>query len=426
MKARSSPGSAKRGLSVPVIVLLGLVIAVGGQPAAAWLSGFVEMGPPELGVITERHIFYASHLWPTVAGAAAIGIGLLSDRYGHVRAVTLGLLAFGLGSLGISVASDTLTLLGLVIVAWIAGTVSLANAQAVIYDHESGTRATRAIAIFFFVTWSLSSLTAASVRGPSVASPDGSLLNAAYSWLDTIWPWGLREFLLSWRGTILLTAIAAFVVLILAWRYLQDTKSRDEGAAPNEPPSMALDRNFWGLALIAAAAPFAFFGSYKYTWAHSKGFEYTTPTEILVASHTALPLGAMLALYIATNPQRERLLRYGVWFLIAAVLFDNFFINDPPSMLPVRLPYPLKGAFVVFVGITAGMIVPIATAAALEARRHQPAVAAGALIMVTPLPILLIFLVQFTLIDYIYAHRAVFALLILLIGLRLSRRPRLS
>ncbi|MDN4587484.1 Bcr/CflA family drug resistance efflux transporter [Xenophilus aerolatus] len=228
---RPSPGTARHAM------VLGLLTAIG--PFA------IDMYLPALPALTralhaDAHGAQASLMSFFFAlGAGQLIAGPLSDRFGRKRPLYLGLLVFGLASIGCALAPSLQVLVVLRFIQGLGACTAMVTPRAVVRDLYTGPDAARLMA---------SLLTVYSVS-PILAPLAGSAVASAF----------------GWRGVFaVLCALAVAALAMVAW-LLEETRPasvRRLGgwrAAVDGYRTPLADRQFLALALIASCAVGCFF-----------------------------------------------------------------------------------------------------------------------------------------------------------------------
>lgn len=218
-------------------MVLGLLTAIG--PFA------IDMYLPALPALTralhaDAHGAQASLMSFFFAlGAGQLIAGPLSDRFGRKRPLYLGLLVFGLASIGCALAPSLQVLVVLRFIQGLGACTAMVTPRAVVRDLYTGPDAARLMA---------SLLTVYSVS-PILAPLAGSAVASAF----------------GWRGVFaVLCALAVAALAMVAW-LLEETRpapARRLGglrAAVDGYRTLLADRQFLALALIASCAVGCFF-----------------------------------------------------------------------------------------------------------------------------------------------------------------------
>lgn len=172
-------------------------------------------------------------------GAGQLIAGPLSDRFGRKRPLYLGLLVFGLASIGCALAPNLEVLVALRCIQGLGACTAMVTPRAVVRDLYAGPQAAHLMASLLTV-YSVSPILAP-LAGTAVASAFG------------------------WRGVFaVLGALAVAALALVAWQ-LEETRpaaSRRAGgwrAATDGYRALLADRQFLALALIASCAVGCFF-----------------------------------------------------------------------------------------------------------------------------------------------------------------------
>lgn len=191
----SSPHPIARGEYARLVVVLGLLAAIGPLSTDVYLPAFPDMAT-ELGATN-------SQIQATLAGSL-IGLGVgqliagpLSDALGRRMPVIAGMAAHAVLSVGCALAGDINVLIVLRVLQGLAGTAAAVTAMAVVRDLFTGERAAALMSRLMLV------MGLAPVLAPSIG---GFMLNV-----------------MSWRGTFVFLAAAGIVLLLAAAFWLPET-----------------------------------------------------------------------------------------------------------------------------------------------------------------------------------------------------------
>ena len=201
----SSSEPIPRGAYVRLVVVLGLLAAIGPLSTDVYLPAFPDMAR-ELGATN-------SQIQATLAGSL-IGLGVgqlvagpLSDALGRRLPVIVGMAAHALFSVGCALAGDIEVLIVLRVLQGLAGTAAAVTAMAVVRDLFTGERAATLMSRLMLV------MGLAPVLAPTVG--------------------GFMLQIMSWRGTFVFLAAAGVVLLLAAVFWLPETHPAERRMPPH-------------------------------------------------------------------------------------------------------------------------------------------------------------------------------------------------
>lgn len=195
VRALPSEGSIPHGTYVRLVVVLGLLAAIGPLSTDVYLPAFPSMAAE----LAASH----SQVQATLAGSL-IGLGIgqlvsgpLSDSLGRRLPVISGMAAHTLLSVWCALADNIQLLIALRVLQGLAGTAAAVTALAVVRDLFTGERAATLMSRLMLV------MGLAPVLAPSVG--------------------GVMLRLMSWRGTFVFLAVAGLVLMLAALLWLPET-----------------------------------------------------------------------------------------------------------------------------------------------------------------------------------------------------------
>ncbi len=220
-----SPSGPSR---LQVVLVLGALISLGPLSIDMYLPAFPEIAR-ELDVGDSRVQLTLTGMLLGLAVGQLI-IGPASDAFGRKRPLLLGLTAHALASVLCAVAPSVEMLAGVRLVQGFAGAAVTVTAMAMVRDQFEGIEVARVMSRLMLV------MGAAPMLAPTLGS-------AVLAWFD-------------WRGIFAVLAVAAVLLIILAWLGLRETlppagrRSARIGASLRTYRSLLSDRAFVAVALI--------------------------------------------------------------------------------------------------------------------------------------------------------------------------------
>lgn len=264
--------------------------------------------------------------------------GPVSDARGRRGPLLVGLGLFAVTSGACALAPNVEVLIGLRLLQGAAGAAGIVIARAIVRDLYGGVEAARFFAALLLVNG------LAPILAPLVG---GQLLHVT-----------------DWRGIFVFLAVLGLVLLAVAWRGIEETHTDARVAGWPRFGALARDRSFVGCAL---AAGFAFGSMFSYI----AGSPFVLQDHFGVSAQAFSGLFAMNALGIMAAGRVSALLveRVGPGALLTAGVLQSLTGAVLLLALHGTLGGTLVGFFVVVSAI--GLIVPNATALALERHRER-------------------------------------------------------
>jgi len=335
-----------------LIVLLGIIAALGPLSIDLYLSGF-----PEIAEDLDTPINYVSLSLTAYFIGIAIGQlvnGPLLDRYGRRKPLLIGLILYVLGSIGCALAPGIYALIGLRFIMALGGSVGMVATRAVIRDHFEHEEMARAFSALILVFGT----------APILAPMLGSFV--------------LKEF--GWRYNFIVLAIYAIIIILLAYRYLKDIRGPQEDLSirPKDIFSgygkLLAD---WRFLLYALSSGFGMMAMFAYI----SGSPYVV-REVLAFDEInyALVFGANALAYIAASQVNSLLLRRYNTLRLSKSISIIFAILGIGLALNISLGLPsipiFLANFLLFLAML-GFINPNLQALALEPFKEQAGAAAA-------------------------------------------------
>jgi DHA1 family bicyclomycin/chloramphenicol resistance-like MFS transporter len=241
---------------LPLVLVLGLITAVGPFAIDAYLPAMPSMGeslnasPPA--VQMSLMAFFIT------IGVCQLFYGPLSDIVGRKTPVYAGLIIFALGSIGCALAPNINVLIGFRAVQGFGACAGMVVPRAIVRDLYTGHQATRLMALQMLIV-SIS---------PILAPLTGSFIIAAF----------------GWRAVFGVLAVVALIGLLLAATQLIETRPAEHRSdstwrsAFNGYRLLLLDPIFTGLSFVGAfgvAAFFIYIGSASFVFIDHYGLSPT-------------------------------------------------------------------------------------------------------------------------------------------------------
>ena len=283
-------------------------------------------------------------------------VGPLSDRYGRRPVILWGIALFVLATLGCLWAPDVETFLAFRM-AQAAVVVGMVLSRAIVRDLYPQDKAASMLG---YVTMGMSVVP---MLGPAL----GGVLEAQYGWQSNFW----------------LLVLCGLGMLALAWRDVGETAPTVTGAAPSggfrdqvrQYPELLTSPRFWGYCLASAAASGAFFaylGGAPYVGSAIYGL---SPAELGVyfgAPALGYFAGNFLSGRFSARIGVDRMVLWGALLQVAGLL--TLLALTAAGLATQAWVF---FAFIVFVGLGNGMVIPNATAGMLSVRPHLAGTASG-------------------------------------------------
>ncbi|MBM2577298.1 multidrug effflux MFS transporter [Jannaschia sp. Os4] len=283
-------------------------------------------------------------------------VGPLSDRYGRRPVILVGLALFTLATLGCLWAPDVETFLAFRM-AQAAVVVGMVLSRAIVRDLYPQDKAASMLG---YVTMGMSVVP---MLGPAL----GGVLEARFGWQSNFW----------------LLVLCGVGMIVLAYRDVGETAPTVTGAAPaggfrdqvRQYPELLTSPRFWGYCIASAAASGAFFaylGGAPYVGATIYGLD---PAELGVyfgAPALGYFAGNFLSGRYSARIGVDRMVLWGALLQVAGLL--TLLALTAAGLATQAWVF---FAFIVFVGLGNGMVIPNATAGMLSVRPHLAGTASG-------------------------------------------------
>jgi len=289
-------------------------------------------------------------LYLAVNAVLQLIVGPLSDRFGRRPVVLIGVALFVVMSLGCALASTAGTFL-LFRMGQAVIVTSMVLSRAIIRDMVP---ASEAASMMGYVTMGMAVI-------PMIAPGIGGVL-------DTLW---------GWQASFWLMAISGVALFILCWKDQGETALRREGGFARQikdMPELLTSPRFWGYACCSAltsGAFFAYLGGATFI-----GQELFGMSKLRLGFFFGAPaLGYMAGNFISGRYS----VRIGINRMISTGTSLAAF-GTGLSLLIFILGFGSQYsffAFMTFVGLGNGMVIPNATAGALSVRPHLAGSASG-------------------------------------------------
>lgn len=277
-------------------------------------------------------------------------IGPLSDKFGRRPVLLWGIGLFILATIGCIFAPNTQIFLGfrmmqaVVVVAMVLG-------RAVVRDLYAQDRAASMIG---YVTMGMAVV-------PMIAPAIGGALDELFDWRASFW----------------LLVILGLIVFFITWRDLGETAQASGltlGQQIRKYPELLGSRRFWGYALTSAFASGAFFsylGGAPYVGSEVFGLSPAALGIYFGAPAVGYFLGNFLTGRYAAKLGLNQMVLWGAWIntLGVAASLVVFLLGWGTALTFF--------AFMTFVGLGNGLVVPNATAGMLSVRPHLAGTASG-------------------------------------------------
>lgn len=277
-------------------------------------------------------------------------IGPLSDKFGRRPVLLWGIGLFILATLGCIFAPNTEIFLGfrmmqaVVVVAMVLGRAVVRD----LYDQD------RAASMIGYVTMGMAVV-------PMIAPAIGGALDELFDWRASFW----------------LLVIMGSMVFVLTWKDLGET-AQASGLTFSQQvrkyPELLGSRRFWGYALTTAFASGAFFsylGGAPYVGSEVFGLSPAALGIYFGAPALGYFLGNFLTGRYAASLGLNQMVLWGAWINTAGVA---------ASLVVFLLGWGTAitfFAFMTFVGLGNGLVIPNATAGMLSVRPHLAGTASG-------------------------------------------------
>ena len=289
-------------------------------------------------------------LYLAINAVLQLFVGPISDMLGRRPVILFGLGFFLVATLGCIFAPNTATFL-IFRMAQAVVVIAMVLSRAVVRDMVSTEKAASMIG---YVTMGMSVV-------PMISPAIGGLLEETWGWKSNFW----------------LLFMLGIVTLAITWSDLGETKKRSGNtliAQFKEYPELLMSPRFWGYSLASAFASGAFFaylGGAPFVGKEVFGMQ---PAELGIY-FGAPAIGYFAGNFISgTASARLGINRMVLW----GCIINAAGVGASLIMFEVGLGTAFSFfAFMTFVGIGNGMVIPNATAGALSVRPHLAGTASG-------------------------------------------------
>jgi DHA1 family bicyclomycin/chloramphenicol resistance-like MFS transporter len=347
-------GSGRLALPGAMLAVLGALSAFAPLSTDMYLPGLPAMARSLHTSASSAQLTLSSCLIGLAIGQ--LFAGPLSDALGRRRPLLLGLGAFIVASVLCELSPNFGVLLAMRFIQGLAGAAGIAIARAIVRDRTQGIAAARAYALLMVVTG----------LGPIVAPVAG----------------GLLLHITDWRGIFAALAILGAVMLLTASVFVPETlapAARHSGGLRTTRSALGvLVRDRYYLANIfagalSAAALLAWIAASPFVLEHIHHLSPQLFSVAFAANGVGLLVARQIGARFIGRSGPAGVLRVGQLTQLAAAIWTlAFTLLDPSALAPL-----LVGVFVIVASV--GVIMPMATALAMNEHRERAGSASGLL-----------------------------------------------